>query len=281
MIVLLLALMSGGLAGFSALQYLRQRPQPLIAASAPRGTDVVVAARDLPLGAVLAPEDVIAVRWPVDAVPAGYAQTPDQVLGRGLLTPVRMNEPLLDVKLGEKGLGGGLPIIIPEGMRGLAVRVDEEIAVAGFVVPGTRVDVLLTITPPNDNQPLTTTILQNVQALTTGQTIQREEDGKAMLAAVITLLLTPEQAERVTLAQSQGRIKLSLRNLLDLEEVNTPGVRIAGLLDGTRPAARVATGGGTVRAPVPTQTQPQTVQIETMRGGNRALVTFGRDSIRN
>jgi pilus assembly protein CpaB len=277
LIVLLLALMSGGLAGYSALQYLRQRPTPLIAAEpARRGVEVVVAARDLPLGHFLTSEDVVTWVFPTEALPAGWIGSIDQAVGRGLLRDVRMYEPLLDTRLGEKGLGGGLPIVIPEGMRALTVRVDEVVGVAGFVRPQTRVDVILTIEAA-DNQPISRTILQNVTALAGGQDYVTDETGRPVVVPTMTLLVSLEDAEKLTLAASQGRIQLALRNMLDLDTVRTQGARVSGLLQGV--TAPRATGGGSA-APVtqqvqPTQTAPRRPEVELLRGANRSIQQYG------
>lgn len=272
LLVLLLTVLTGSLAGYSALRYLQQQPTSMLPVpDSRRAPEVVVAARDLPVGHMMSEDDVITVRWPPEAVPAGYLGSPGLVVGRGLITAVRRHEPVLDGKLASPGSGGGLPIVIPEGMRALAVRVDEVVGVAGFVLPGTRVDVLLTITPNTGSQePVTRIILQNVQALTAGQAIQRDDDGKAMTVPVVTLLVLPEQAERLVLATTQGRIHLALRSMLDVDEVSTSGARVASLLQesGAEPPRRVVTGQA------PTRPVPTTTIIESLRGGTRTLIEF-------
>jgi pilus assembly protein CpaB len=267
-VVLILALGSGVLAAYSALQYVGQRTVPVISAEPERRSiQVAVAARDLPPGRVVDREDVVLVRWPADAVPSGYATSLDHVVGRGLITPVRTYEPILESKLADGGVGG-LDILIPEGMRALSVRVDEVVGVAGYVLPGTRVDVLLTLNPPGRGEATTKVILQNIQALTAGQTIQRDEEGRPLTVSVVTLLVTPERAEKLTLAAAQGRIQLAVRNIMDVEEVTTQGVRVGNLLDGAapRPAPR--------RAAAPPARQPDATTIETLRGGARTLIQF-------
>jgi pilus assembly protein CpaB len=268
-----LAATFGLLAAYLSLGFLRDQPARLVAAEAPATAKMVVAARDLPLGTLLRAEDVRAIDWPAHALPAGYAASPADVLGRGVITPVATNEPLLAAKLSSKEEGGGLPIVIPEGMRALSVRVDEVVGVAGFVVTGTRVDVLVTINPPGesgrDNGSITRVILQNVETLAAGQTYQRDAEGKPQTVTVITLLVTPEQAERLTLAANDGRIQLALRNTLDMREAETPGVRATALV---RPPA---TPGRAVQAGTRTRTaEPRGVVVETYRGGVRTLSTF-------
>ncbi len=142
--MLLLALTSGVVAALLALRYLRERTTPLMA-SEPRTASIVLRARNLPVGAMVTERDLKVVSWPGTTVPSGYIRSVKDAVGRGVITPVSENEPLLDSKMSTKDAGGGLPIIIRDGMRAMSVRVDEVIGVAGFVLPGTRVDVLLTL----------------------------------------------------------------------------------------------------------------------------------------
>src|SRR5215207_4503187 len=163
--MLVLALTSGIVAALLALRYLRERTTPLMAAE-PRRVNIVLSARSLPVGAVVSERDVKMVSWPGDAVPSGYIRSVKDAVGRGVITAVAENEPLLESKVSTKDAGGGLPIIIRDGMRAISVKVDEVIGVAGFVLPGTRVDVLLTLNKgPNHAQSITKTLLQNVQTL--------------------------------------------------------------------------------------------------------------------
>lgn len=268
-LMLIGATASGLLAGYVALVYVSEEPAPLEAAT-PSET-IVVAARDLPAGTIVRREDVETVSWPGSVVPEGFATQAGEVVGRGLIVEVRENEPLLGWKLADKEAGGGLPITIPEGMRAVSVEVDEVVGVAGFVLPGTRVDVLATVMPGSDRRQTTTRIiLQNVRALAADQRYQQDVDGEPLTVTVVTLLVTPEQAEELTLAATEGRIQLALRNTLDSEEIQTSGRRIASLIAG---------GGGAPRptstpAPAP-QTDPERV-IESYEGGTRTLLKFGR-----
>jgi pilus assembly protein CpaB len=225
---------------------------------------------------MLRQEDVRVIDWHSSSLPAGYYASPAEVIGRGLITAVSANEPLLAAKLADMESGGGLTIVIPEGMRALSVRVDEVIGVAGFVLPQTRVDVLLTITPGGDQEPITRIILQNIQTLASGQTIQRDANGTPQTVSVVTLLVSPEEAERLTLGANEGRIQLALRNTLDLGAVQTPGVRTDALVDAPRPAVRPPTTGTTVR--VTTQNaRPETTNdfiVDVIRGAERTVSTF-------
>lgn len=266
---LVLALVSGGGAGYLALGYMN-RPLAPRSASANAMTHIVVAAHDLAVGTVLAPGDVKRIEWPALTVPPGYAGSEEQVMGRGVITPVSANEPLMTAKLADKEAGGGLPIVIPEGMRAVSVKVDEVIGVAGFVLPGTRVDVLVTLTPSADREEAATrVILQNVQALASGQTIQRNANGEPQAATVITLLVTPEQAEKLTLAATEGQIQLALRNTLDMAEVETTGIKAATLVRMEAPPQPAAGSGA--RGP---RRAAGGTSVITYNGAERTVTTF-------
>lgn len=271
-LLLLLALTSGGLAAYLALRYIRQQATPLLAAE-PRRGQVALATSDLPVGHVLSAQDIKIVNWPGEAMPEGFISSNEAAVGRGVITPLRMNEPLLDSKLATTAAGGGLPLAVNEGLRALSVRVDEVISVAGFVVPGTRVDVLLTMAGPG-GEPTTKVILQNVQALAAGQSVEKDKDGKPQTVSVITVLVTPDQAETLALASNQGKIQLALRNTLDTTRVFTDGARSGALL-GTRPV--VTSGPRINRGPRPvTDPSPRSTEtvIEGYNGGVRTLLKF-------
>lgn len=271
-IVLVLALVSGLLAGWLALRLIQDnsRGGP-IAATTTSSTEIVVAARDLPLGRVLTAEDVKLVGWPGEAVPENVSTTVEEVLGRGVITPVTMNEPLLAGKMAVKEAGGGLPIVITEGMRAVSVRVNEVIQVAGFVMPGTRVDVFVTIDPPEGRSggPITQLVLDNVQVLTVNQIVQTAPNGEPVTATVATMLVSPSDAERLIHAANKGAIQLGLRNTLDLDSVTTEGVQVRDLIPGGAPAAAP-------RRTVPTTRRTNTgieiyrgndLEVETVEGG--------------
>jgi pilus assembly protein CpaB len=268
--ILLLAVATGLSAGYLALGQLRAGDRPAMLQEVRSGkVQLAVAGRDLPLGAVLRAEDVRMIDWPAEVLPLGYAGSPAELVGRGLLMPVRTNEPILADKLGDRDGGGGMPILIPAGMRAVSVRVDDVIQVAGFVTAGTRVDVLLTLQREQEGIPtMTRAILQNVQVLAAGQIIERDVEGKPLIVTVITLLVSPDDAEKLTLAASEGRIQLALRGMLDLAEVNTPGARLAGLLQPPRPAGSAPR---TVRVEA---SRSDRIIVETVRGGVRTLNTF-------
>jgi pilus assembly protein CpaB len=267
--VLLLAITSGLVAGYSVIQYLNQRPTTIIASDSRGSTQpVVVAVRDLGLGELITEDDVKTIEWPAGAVPSGYAGATGEVVGRGVIEAIRANEPILESKLADSGMGAGLPPLIPTGMRAVSVKVDEVIGVAGFVTPQTRVDVILTMTPQGTKDPASKVILQNIQALAAGQEIRRNEEGEPMIVAVVTVLVTLEQAEKLVLAANQGRIQMALRNTLDLETVDTRGQFASGLfIDAARRTRRASA----VRTSTPAATEGF---LEMYHGGVRTLVSY-------
>jgi pilus assembly protein CpaB len=271
-VVVLMALTSGALAGYLALGYLESQGGSLIASEPPENR-LALAARDLPAGAVLGAEDIRVVPWPSADLPRGFSSSSEELVGRGLMTPLSADEPILVSKLADHASGGGLPILIPEGMRAVSVRVDEVIAVAGFVTPGTLVDVLVTISQGSGSgNSITRVILQNVRALAAGQSVQRDEEGKPQTVSVVTLLVTPEQGERLVLASNEGRIQLALRNMIDLEDITTAGIRVPQLIAGMDASGNAT--AGRPRAPTTTPRSPASTIIETIRGGQRTLNTF-------
>lgn len=271
-LLLLLALLSGGIAAAVALRYIQQKSTPLMAKE-PARAQIVVAARALPLGALVGERDVKTLEWTGGAVPAGFFSTPAEVVGRGLLTAVQENEPILVSKLAAQGAGGGLPVIIDEGMRAITIAVDQVVGVAGFVLPSTRVDVLLTL-QSNENlkEPATKVLMQNVRTLAAGQSIQQDKEGKPQQVPVVTFLVSPEQAETLALASQQGRIQLTLRNMLDTTQVTTNGTRVSALM-GTVPGRRTPRRAAAVRTATP---EPTPTTVEVYRGGQRTLMKFGQ-----
>jgi len=278
-LLLVVAIASGLLAALLAVRYLRSQATPLLEGRPASSGKALVAIRDLPVGTVVADKDLRVIDWPGDAVPQGLLTDPKTVVGRGVLAPMRLNEPFLDSKLAPTGAGGGMPVIIGEGMRALSVAVDEVSDVAGFVTPGTRVDVLLTMPDPLDEkkEPITRSILQNIPALASGQVMQKDAEGKPMPVSTVTLEVTPAQAETLALATNQGRIHMALRNQLDTVEVETPGARQTTLLF----AEKKALGGGIVRRPLPSRSpvaprlpQDEETIVEGFDGGSRTVRRF-------
>lgn len=233
----------------------------IAASHTPQSTRVVAAATDIKLGTVLTPSDLTTISI-TGTVPQGVITDPKKAIGRGALTNIYQGEPLIDARLAVPGSGGGLAPTIPPGMRATAVRVDQVVGVAGFVTPGMRVDVIVTGTPPDSPgaDTLSKTVLQNIEVLSAGTDIQRTAEGKPQQVQVVNLLVTPEQAEVLSLATgSQTRIQLVLRNPLDTKIDKIPVTAMANLFTGApEKAVKVASGS---RRRMRTGPQPYSVVI--------------------
>ena len=275
--VLLLAIVAGGGLAYGTYNAINSQPPKTV--NAPT-QPVVVASADLPLGTELKKEDLTVVNFPVGGAPEGSFAKPADILGRGLIVSMVKNEPVLAAKLASKEAGAGLPPVIPEGMRAVSVRVNEVIGVAGYVLPGTRVDVVCTGSPNGQPQDATSkVILSNVQVLTAGTRMEQDQEkGKPMQVTVVTLLVYPEQSERLALASTEGKIQLALRNPLDQGAPETPGMKQGVLLGAVKaaPARQVASnntkGKATPGKPV-TQEAPAAAPlptVEIIRGDKRS-----------
>jgi len=234
--VFALAIAAGGGLAYATFNAINTQPVKTVAAPT---QPVVVAASDLNLGTELKKEDLTVVNFPQGAAPEGTFARVADVVGRGLIVQLVKNEPVLPAKLASKEAGAGLPPIIPDGMRALSVRVNEVVGVAGYVLPGTRVDVVCTASPTSQPGDATSKlILSNVQVLTAGTRLEQDQEkGKPMQVTVVTLLVYPEQAERLALASTEGKIQLALRNPLDQGAPDTPGIKPAALLGQAKAAA--------------------------------------------
>jgi len=232
---------------------------------------VAVAAENLPVGTRLEAQHVKMVDWPASSPLEGGLSSVDAAVGRGLVASVSINEPLTESRLASLESGAGLPPVIPEGMRAMSVKVNEVIGVAGFTVPGTRVDVLVTLKERDGG--MTRAVVSNVQVLTAGTRMDQEQakNGEAIPSTVVTLLLTPEDAERIALAQSSGSLMLVLRNPLDVAPTETEGIRMASLMGEPEPAPVVTRVQGQVRAvrPMPAPPEPKIYTVEAIRAAKR------------
>ena len=282
LLVLVVALLAGGGLAAGTYSYLQNVPTKTV--SMPT-RPVVVARANLALASELRADDLTTVQWPEGSVPDGAFSDPQQLVGRGLIAAVVQHEPILPGKLASKEAGSGLPPIIPEGKRAVSVKVNEVVGVAGFVVPGTRVDVMVTLTSrkQQSEDSVTRVVVSNAQVLTAGTKYDQEKakEGAPIPSTVVTLLVTPEDGERIALAASDGQIMLALRNPLDTAPTTTTGVRTAGLLGGqaAAPAApakpRVARASAPAR-PVqaePAPAQPAKYTVEAIRGAKRSEET--------
>lgn len=245
------------------------------ATAVPPGVDVVVAAGDIQVGAKIGDKDVKLVKYPAGDLPANYFHEKSQVIGRGVVLPIPRGDVLLPVKLAAENAGSGLPGLIPPGMRAVSVRVNEVIGVAGFVQPGTRVDVLLTGNPGGGGDQVTTTVLENVAVIASGQRLERSTAGEAQMAPVITLLVSPDDAQKLTLASMQGRIQLALRNPLDTKEEELAAARTGNLYKNGPALPAAAPRPKRVSAPVTAPPPPPSAyQVEVIRGDKKDVTKF-------
>ena len=232
-----------------------------VVSSQPKTTTVVIAASDIKLGSKLKDTDLGTTQI-AGPLPDGAITDPQQAIGRGVVSDLYRGEPILQTRLAAPGAGAGLASTIPPGMRACAVHVDEVVGVAGFVTPGMRVDVLISGNPPSGDVaqgPRVKTLLQNIEVLSAGTDIQKDGEGKPQTAPVVNLLVTPEQAEQLSLASSQTHIQLVLRNPLDTQVAQTTGTAVSGLYGAQAPApvARAAAPRAVAKA----QDQPFVIQV--------------------
>ena len=198
-------------------------------------TQIVASTKELPAGVALSAKDVTVIDWPSDVPLAGSFNKGDAVIGHPLIRPLGAREPILQRNLGVEGSGIGLSTKIPPGMRATAVRSNEIVGVAGFLYPGSHVDVLATYNLPGTAGSLTQTVLQDVEVLTAGQTIEPDPQGKPEQVNVVTLLLSPDDSQRLQLASTQGSIQFVLRNGTDKKNVDLHPTRIDQLVAAAKP----------------------------------------------
>ena len=277
-LVLIVALAAAGAASFGVYRVVSSMPVREVEVAS---LEAVVAARHIPVGTIVTRDHLKLVPWPSrHPVPGSFTRI-DAVLNRGAVVDVAENEPLTEAKLAPLGSGGGLPPTIPEGMRAISVKTNEVVGVAGFVVPGTRVDVLVIVGENGDDEePISRAVVSNAQVLTAGTRFDQEKaraEGTPIPATVVTLLVTPQDAERISLAATEGEIMLTLRNPLDVAPTATNGVRMANLLAAPGPHVEVKRLEGRrvvkVKAPPPPPAQaapaPKIYTVETIRAAKR------------
>jgi pilus assembly protein CpaB len=253
----------------------------------PSTTQVMVAARNMPVGTMIGETDLKAGAWS-GSLPAGAVLQKDDAIGRGVVAAIYEGEPISEARLAAKGAGAGLAATIPPGMRAVAIRVNDVVGVAGFVVPGQRVDILVLGMPPGGSAntgTITKTILQNITVLSAGQDIKKDTEGKPATVQVVNLLVTPEQAEVLSLISNDMRIQLILRNPLDTVETKTAGMAASGIFTGAQykpaeaPRARVVQAAYT---PPPAKAVPAPVAIpitvEVIQGTKRETAKFKDES---
>jgi pilus assembly protein CpaB len=235
---------------------------------------IVVADHPIQLGTRLDATNLRVISWPADETIAGSFMRVEDCAGRALLSNLAGNEPVLESKLAPREAGAGLPATIPEGMRAVSVAVNEVNGVAGFVIPGTMVDILVTgrlsgkSADPNDN--ITRVILENVRVLAAGQQVEQDREGKPQKVPVVTVLVTPEDATKLTMASTEGKIQLALRNTIDSVLTNPPPVLQAVLFTG--PAAATPPVIAHVRKAAPAAPLPYNVEVIT--GSKKEIKSF-------
>jgi pilus assembly protein CpaB len=273
-IVVGIAVLVAAAASFGVYRAIQQAPVREVEV---RSRYQVVAARDMPMGTLLTPADLKVVAWPASSPVQGGFTTADGVTNRGLIAGVVTNEPLTESKLAPVAAGGGLPPSIKEGMRALSIKVNEVVGVAGFVVPGTHVDVLVTLSEGQSDS-LTRVVVSDVQVLTAGTRYDQEKarDGQPIPTTVVTLLLEPADAERIILASQRGSLMLTLRNPLDRKLTESTGTRTAALFGDPPPppvVKSVQARKAVVAPPPPPPPPPPAAKIytvETFKAAKRA-----------
>ena len=269
LLVVVIALVMAAVASYAMYRGIQRIPVREVEVAS---TPVAVAAKALPVGALVGPNDVKLAAWPAKSPVQGAFATADEVVGRGLLAPVLENEPITSAKLAPRESGAGLAPTIPIGMRAVSVKVNEVIGVAGFLVPGAHVDVVATVEVGNDTT--TRTVVSNLQVLAAGTRADQTEakDGKPIPTTVVTVAVTPQDAERIALASSAGRVVLTLRNPLDTQPVETQGARLTNLLGSASPPPVEKTIKGrkvmVAQSPPPPPTPP-TYRVETIKAAKR------------
>ncbi|MGH9599980.1 MAG: Flp pilus assembly protein CpaB [Terracidiphilus sp.] len=267
--ILFIAFVIAGACAFLVYRMVGNR----LVASKPSTTRIVAASKDISLGAILTSSDLTTTQI-AGPLPQGAILNFKDAIGRGAISEIYQGEPILQNRLAAPGSGGGLAATIPDGMRAIAVKVDQVVGVAGFVTPGMRVDVIVSGTPPgtgNNEGTVSRTILQDIEVLSAGTDIQRDATGKPQQVQVVNLMVTPDQAQTLSLASGQGvRIQLVLRNPLDRKVNKVPTTAMSNLFGEQGQAPVHYSGGRRVR-----RAAPKTYSIEVINGSQRSEEKVG------
>ena len=268
LIVVGAALIFGLLAAFSVSRYLESAQ-----AYQKDLNNIMVAKVDIPVGTKIIAEQLTPVKFPAGATPNGVFSSDEKLIGRVAVMNIMAREPITDNKLAPEGATGGLSAIIPEGYRAMTVRVDDVVGVSGFILPNALVDIVIVIDPPANNKAagqgrISKIVLQNIKVLANGQNIdQPKADSQAAVVNAVTLLVTPEQAEKLALATTEGRLQLVMRNSIDQGDEQTPGANKSTLLSGERamlvPEPGISSSEQPRVAAAPAQRRPR-VRVEQM-----------------
>src|SRR5882672_223995 len=289
-IVLTGALVFGLLAAVSVTRYLSSAQ-----AYTKSLNRVAVAKVAIPVGTRIIPEQVMMVQFPKESTPDGAFESPEKLAGRVAITNIAPREPITEARLAPEGTAGGLSAVIPEGYRAMTVKVDDVVGISGFIMPGTLVDVVVTIDPQEKagmQDPISKIILQNIKVLANGQNIDKpESERQANSVKAVTLQVTPEQAEKLALASTEGKLQLVMRNQIDQGDEKTNGVNKRQLLGGDRAVPAPEPGSlkseqpkpkpapRRVRAheeakPVAAIPQPPRTSVEMIEGAKKRNVDF-------
>ena len=268
-IVLAVALAAAAVASYAVYRAIQTAPVRTVQVAT---VPVAVAARAMPVGTLVTKDDVRIAQWPAASQIQGAFTGADAVVGRGVVAPLDENDPITESKLAPREAGAGLPPTIAVGMRALSLSVNEVVGVAGFVVPGTHVDVLVTVNQQSDT--VTRAVISNLLVMAAGTRYDQGQtrDGKPIPTSVVTLAVTPEDAERVALASTAGRLVLALRNPLDNEPTKTQGVRLTSLMGPPAPPPVEKTVKGrkmVVAVAAPQPPPPKIYTVETIKAAKR------------
>jgi pilus assembly protein CpaB len=262
LLFLLLAVVLGIAAALAAQRWLeRQRPATTTGVQT---QTVVVARSDVPIASALTPLQLTTVEWPARFAPQGSFSTPESLSGRVVRRAVAAGEPVLEAMLLPEGTEAGLPSVIGDEKRAVSVKVDQVIGVAGFVTPGTRVDVLVTLRRIDlpKGEPETKIVLQDVPVLAIDQRVEEAESGEPQVVNVVTLEVAPSDAEKLVFSAHEGRLQLALRNRVDVEQVTTEAVGVADVMGEKKRVARKSSAPRSV------------ANVEVLRGSARSVNSF-------
>ena len=292
-IVLVGALIFGVLAAVSVSKYLSSAQ-----AYSKNLNKIAVAKVAIPIGSKIIAEQIMVVQFPKESTPDGAFEAPEKLAGRVAVMNIAAREPITESRLAPEGTAAGLSAIIPEGYRAMTVKVDDAAGISGFIQPGTLVDVVVVIDPREGSgmqDPISKIVLQNIKVLANGQNIDKPKDEReANSVKAVTLQVTPEQAEKLALASSEGKLQLVMRSQIDQGDEQTPGVNKRGLLSGekatpapepgslkseqpkteSKPVRRVSVAPKPAAASAPAPQPTPRASVEMIEGAKKRSVEF-------
>jgi len=292
-LVLVGALIFGVLAAVSVSRYLSSAQ-----AYSKNLNKIAVAKVPIPIGSKIIPEQIMVVQFPKESTPDGAFESPEKLAGRVAVMNIAAREPITESRLAPEGTAAGLSAIIPEGYRAMTVKVDDAAGISGFIMPGALVDVVVVIDPREGSgmqDPISKIVLQNIKVLANGQNIDKPKDEReANSVKAVTLQVTPEQAEKLALASSEGKLQLVMRSQIDQGDEQTPGVNKRGLLSGekatqapepgslkseqpksdAKPVRRVSAAPKPVQTAAPAPQPTPRTQVEMIEGAKKRNVEF-------